>query len=79
MPRTTVDIAKPVLREIKELQRKERRSLGQIITQLLAEALVHRKAPSAAPRLQWTSQPMRALVDVSDKEALYAALEKDNA
>ena len=79
MPRTTVDIDAPVLREIKALQRKERRSLGQVITQLLAEALVHRKGSAETPRLQWTSQPMQALVDVSDKEALYAALEKDDA
>jgi hypothetical protein len=71
MPRTTLDIDTPILRELKKLQAKERRSLGKIVSQLLAEALGRRKAePEAAP-LQWVSRPMGALVDLSDKDALH--------
>lgn len=79
MPRTTVDIDTPILREIKALQKKQRRSLGQIISQLLAEALSRRKKPPETLKLRWVSRPMRALVDLSDKEALYAVLDRDKA
>ena len=39
MARTTVDIDAPVLKEIKTLKKKEGRSMGEIISQLLVEAL----------------------------------------
>jgi hypothetical protein len=76
MPRTTVDIDRPILNEIKALQKKERRSMGQVISQLLAEALGRRKSSQEKPTLRWVSRPMGALVDLSDKEAMYAALDK---
>jgi hypothetical protein len=78
MPRTTVDIDAPILREIKALQKKQRRSLGQIISQLLAEALSGRKRGQETSQLKWVSRPMRALVDLSDKEALHAVLDRDS-
>lgn len=49
--------------------------MGAIVTDLLAEALAQRKTPAEAPRLVWISRPMRALVDFTDKEALYTALD----
>jgi hypothetical protein len=76
MPRTTVDIDKPILNEIKALQKRERRSMGQIISRLLAEALGRRKTSREKPTFLWVSRPMGALVDLSDKEAVYAALDK---
>lgn len=78
MPRTTVDIAAPLLKEIKAIQRREGRSLGQIVSQLLAEALSRRSAEPAPRELRWTSKPMRALVDLDDKEALHAALDRED-
>src|SRR3972149_6510105 len=77
MARTTLDIDAPILREIKALQKKEGRSMGQIVSQLLAEALTRRRAGVSAPTLKWVSRPMGALVDLSDKEALYAVLDQD--
>ncbi|MBM4293610.1 MAG: antitoxin [Deltaproteobacteria bacterium] len=78
MTRTTIDIDDPVLQELKALQKKRGRSLGKIASQLLAEALAQeRAAPAAAPRLQWISRPMGALVDLADKEALYTVLDRD--
>ncbi|MBM4273075.1 MAG: antitoxin [Deltaproteobacteria bacterium] len=77
MTRTTVDIDDPVLRELKVLQKKEGRSLGKIVSRLLAEALAHERVSPQAPKLQWTSRPMGAMVDLADKEALYAALDQD--
>ncbi len=76
MPRTTLDIDAPLLKELKNLQKKEGRSLGRIVSQLLAEALARRKTAPGAPKLQWVSRPMRALVDLSDKEAVYGVLDQ---
>ncbi len=77
MPRITMDIGAPILREIRALQKKEGRSVGKIVSQLLAEAIARRKLPSKAPSFTWVARPMRALVDIADKEALSAALHKD--
>lgn len=79
MPRTTIDIDTPVLKELKSLQKKERRSLGQLISQLVTEALARRKAPRKAQPFKWTSKPMRALIDLADKEAVYSSLDEEKA
>ena len=78
MPRTTLDIDGPLLKELKKLQKKEGRSLGKIVSQLLAEALARRKTAPEPLKLQWTSRPMRALVDLSDKEAIYGVLDRND-
>ena len=73
--RTTIDIDAPILREVKALQKKQGRSMGRIVTDLLADALARRTGPVATQELRWTSRPMRALVDLADKEAVYRALD----
>jgi len=75
MARTTLDIETPLLKELKQLQKQEGRSLGKIVSQLLAEALAQRKTAPAPARLRWVSRPMHALVDLADKEAVHAILE----
>ena len=40
--RTTVDIDDPLLREVKAIQEKEGRSMGAVVSELLAEALARR-------------------------------------
>ena len=77
MPRTTVDIDMPVLKEIKSLQKKEHRTLGQIVSQLLSESLARRRTPRKMPAFKWTSRSMRAFVDLTDKEAIYAILDEN--
>jgi hypothetical protein len=77
MPRTTIDIDKPVLKEIKSLQKKEHRTLGQIVSQLLSESLARRRGSRKAPSFKWTSRSMRAVVDLTDKDALYAILDEN--
>lgn len=76
MPRTTVNIDASVLRELKRRQRREGKSLGELVSELLATAL------EASPRrehptrpFEWTSSAMRARVDLDDKEAVHRALE----
>jgi hypothetical protein len=74
MPRTTIDIDPAVLRRLKERKRREGKTLGQLVSELLAGALRETDAPK--PReLTWTSQAMGARVDLEDKEAMRRALE----
>ncbi|HEY3110315.1 MAG TPA: antitoxin [Chloroflexota bacterium] len=76
MARTTLDIDSVILTEVRALQKREARSMGSIVSELLAEALAQRAEPRPAPRLVWVSRPMTALIDVTDKDALYAALDE---
>ena len=76
MPRTTVDIDAAVLRDLKRLQERERKPLGQLISELVAAALARRSAPSTAPTsFSWKTRSMRARIDLEDKEALRSALD----
>jgi hypothetical protein len=71
MPRTTVNIDAPVLRDLKRLQKRERKPLGQLMSELLAQALGGRRPERMRQdALAWTARPMRARVDLTDKEAV---------
>jgi hypothetical protein len=76
--RTTVDIDLPVLRDLKRLQKRENKSLGQLVSELLASALAAKSAarPSKSPPFAWISRKMSARVDLADKDALYAVLDR---
>ena len=75
--RTTLDIDSPVLRELKALREREGRSLGALASELLAEALARRRPARTPSSFRWTSRPMRARIDLADKDALYAELDKE--
>jgi hypothetical protein len=77
--RTTVDIDDPILREVKAIHKKEGRSMGAVVSELLADALARRRAARGRPAFRWTSRPMKALVDLTDKDAVYAALDADRS
>ena len=72
--RTTLDIDDPVLREVKAIHEKEGRSMGAVVSELLVEALARRSSSRARPSFRWTSREMNSLVDLSDKDAVNAAL-----
>jgi hypothetical protein len=74
--RTTLDIDDPILKEVKAIHERERRSMGSVVSELLAEALARRPS-RVRPSFRWTSRPMKSLVDLTDKEAVYAALDAD--
>lgn len=77
MARTTLDIDTPLLEELKKMQKKEKKSLGALVSHLLAEALAHRSRRRAPRReFRWASRAMGARIDISDKDALYAALDE---
>ena len=75
--RTRLDIDVRILREVKALHESEGRSMGAIVSQLLAEALARRRSTRAAPPFRWTSCAMTSRVDLADKGAVYAALDAD--
>jgi len=77
MPRTTINIDAPVLAEAKKVADRERKSLGAVVSELLADALARRsRGPAPATPLHWTAKPMRERVELTDKEALYGALDE---
>ena len=76
--RTTVDIDDPILNDLKKIQEKEKKSLGRLISDLLAQALGERKSARAQTRPgKWISKSMGARIDLGDHEALYAAMERE--
>jgi hypothetical protein len=77
MARTTIDIVDPILKEVKAIQKREGRSMGKIVSQLLAEALVKQKSSAMSPEFKWISRPMGAHVDLADKDEVYRILDRD--
>jgi hypothetical protein len=76
--RTTIDIDDPILEELKRLQRREGKSLGRLVSDLLAQSLAATKTAATAelPAFQWVAQPMRARIDLADKHALLDAVDE---
>lgn len=76
--RTTIDIDDPILEDLKRLQRREGKSLGRLVSDLLARALADAQTPkrSPAPAFNWHSRPMKAKIDLADKHALLDALDE---
>jgi uncharacterized protein YicC (UPF0701 family) len=75
--RTTIDIDDPILKEVKRLQRREGKSLGRLVSDLLAQSLATAKAAEKEepPVFQWLAKPMRARIDLADKHALLDAMD----
>ena len=74
--RTTLDIEAPLLKELRELQHREGGTLGELVSRLLAEALARRPRKPVTLKLEWTAKPMGALVDLADKDVVYAILDR---
>jgi hypothetical protein len=77
--RTTIDIDEPILAEIKRLQEREGKSLGRLVSDLLAQSLAlsrSKPADAAEPGFQWLAKPMRARVDLDDKHAVLDAMDE---
>jgi len=76
--RTTVDIDAPILKDLKRIKQKEGKSLGRLISDLLALSLGERKSTKApAKATPWISKAMGVRIDLADREALYAAMEQE--
>lgn len=75
MTRTTIDIDAAVLQALKRRQKREGKTLGELVSELLASALDRQEEPAPAP-FTWISRSMRARVDLEDKEAVRRVLEE---
>ena len=78
--RTTLDIVDPVLAEVKREQKREGKTLGEVVSELLAEGLAARKrrGQTAGPRrLRWVAKDLQCRIDLRDKEALWALLDRE--
>jgi hypothetical protein len=62
--RTTTNIENSVLKEVKDLQKRDGRSIGRIVSQLLAEALAQRKNKAEASRFKWRSHRLVEAVKI---------------
>ncbi|BBZ11642.1 antitoxin [Mycobacterium branderi] len=72
--RTTIDIDDDVLRALKRRQRDERKTLGQLVSELLAQALA--TSPRPTVDISWTTADLRPRVDLDDKDAVWAVLDR---
>lgn len=75
--RTTIDIDETVMTELRARQRREGRTLGQVVSELLARALADTAQAQPPAPLVWSSQPMGARVDLDDRDAVAAVLDAD--
>ena len=74
MVRTTLDLDPSVLRELKNRGRRERKSMGQVASELLARSLTETR-PQLAEPFEWISGDLgEPLVDLEDREAVRAAV-----
>ena len=74
--RTTIDIDDPILKDLKRLQHREGKSLGRLVSDLLAQALATRqRSIPPPPRFRWIAKPMHARLNLADKHALLDALD----
>ncbi|MGH2556487.1 MAG: type II toxin-antitoxin system VapB family antitoxin [Actinomycetota bacterium] len=75
MPRTTVNLDASVLRELKRRAAEEGKSLGDVISEMVAPSLARRDGKPVSPRIRWHSAPMGPpKIDLEDKEAVRKAL-----
>lgn len=75
MTRTTLDLDPGVLRDLKKRQKREGKSLGRLVSELLVVPLAV-GAPTEPREFKWISKDMGLLVDLEDKEAVRRALEE---
>ena len=68
--RTTLDLDDHILRELKQLQSKEGKSLDRLVSDLLTRALAEDATCAAVSAPSWIAKPMHARIDLSDKDAL---------
>ena len=78
VPRTTINIDATILSEVKRLSHSSGKPLGQLISELVAQALAVRTTADPPAEFDWMSQPMGSpLVKLEDKQSLYELLDSE--
>jgi hypothetical protein len=76
MPRTTLNLDPSVVSELRRRSKQEQKSLGELASQLLARELSGTPRPEPQP-FSWISRDLgKPAVDLEDKEALNALLDR---
>lgn len=76
MTRTTLNLDPSVMRELRRRSERERKSIGEVASQLLARGLRQEAEPQPRP-FSWVSRDLgKAAVNLEDKEALNALLDQ---
>jgi len=74
--RTTLNLDPSVMRELRRRSQREHKSIGELASQLLARSLRQEEEPASRP-FSWVSGDLgRPAVDLEDKEALNALLDR---
>ena len=71
-----MDIDASVLRELKRRQERERKTLGQVVSELLAKALESDDGTAAPAPFTWVARDLVPRVDLEDKDALWSVLDE---
>ena len=71
--RTTVNLDPSILAELKQRGRREGKSLGRVVSELLAKELGGEAPPPPEP-FSWYARPMAARIDLDDSEAVRRTL-----
>jgi hypothetical protein len=69
-----IDLDRSVLRALKQRQRVENKTLGQLVSELLAPALAQDAV--VPPDFQWSTKDLRPRVDLDDKDAVWKVLDE---
>ena len=78
MTRTTLDIDGTVLEQLRTRAVEERKSMGQVASEMLAPALASGARPHDPRPLRWISKDMgKPKIDLEDKEALWQLLDRE--
>jgi hypothetical protein len=79
MTQATLDLDPQVLEDLENLQRELGLSMDRLVSTLLKDALNQRRSTRAQPAqaFEWHTSPGGLLIDLSDKDALYDILDRD--
>lgn len=73
MPFITIDLDPALLRALNKRRRRERKSPGQLVSEMLAAAIGGEHEQPLEP-FTWVTKPMHPLVDLEERDALRHAL-----
>jgi hypothetical protein len=78
MSRTTLDIDRNVLDQLRSRAAAEGKSMGQVASEVLAPALSRAGSPREPRPFHWISKKMgKPLIDIDDKEVLGRMFDKE--